>query len=128
MTREIKKRLSLLDVKQAIYDEKFQVLFPELKEDIDKVMKDPGCVCNRNIYLKFFRYKDRLEKFFPGRLVESVEEERTKLAENHWLVINCDIKELENKLRSLPPGRKQLAVARYEDQVTVIVNNLDVIF
>jgi hypothetical protein len=32
---QIKRKLSILDVKQAIYDERFQKLFPELKEDID---------------------------------------------------------------------------------------------
>ncbi len=124
---QIKRKLSILDVKQALYDERFQKLFPELKDDIDKAIKDPGCACNRAIYLKFFVYKERLEKFFPNRAVESVEEEQTKLAENHWQVISCPISELESRLRKLPPGRKQIAVARYEDQVTVVVNNLDIL-
>lgn len=125
---QIKRKLGVLDVKQAIFDERFQKLFPELSEDINKVLKDPGCACNRSIYLKFFEYKDRLQSFFPNRIIESIEEEKTKLAENHWNVINCNINELESKLRKLPPGRKQLAVARYEDQVTVIVNHLDVLY
>ncbi len=125
---QVKRKLGILDVKQAIFDERFQKLFPELKEDIDKVIKDPTCACNRSIYLKFFEYKDRLENFFPNRLVESLEEEKEKLAENHWSVINCHIGELESRLRKLPPGRKQLAVARYQDQVTVIVNHLDILY
>jgi hypothetical protein len=125
---QIRRKLGILDVKQAIFDERFQKLFPELKEDIDKVIKDPTCACNRSIYLKFFQYKDRLEKFFPNRAVESVEEEKQKLAENNWTVINCPIAELEGRLRKLPPGRKQIAVARFEDQVTVIVNHLDILF
>lgn len=125
---QIKRKLGILDVKQAIFDERFQKLFPELAEDINKVIKDPGCACNRAIYLKFFEYKDRLQAFFPNRIIESVEEEKTKLAENHWNVISCHISELESKLRNLPPGRKQLAVARYEDQVTVVVNHLDVLY
>jgi predicted nuclease of restriction endonuclease-like (RecB) superfamily len=124
--RQIQRKLSILDVKQAIYDERFQKLFPELKEDIDKIIKDPTCSCNRSMYLKFFAYKDRLEKFFPNRIIDSVEEEVVKLSQNHWLVINCKINELEDKLRQLPPGNKQIAVARYEDQVTVVVNNLGV--
>jgi hypothetical protein len=56
------------------------------------------------------------------------EEEIRKLAENNWSVINCDIGELEKKLRKLGPGRKQIAVARYEDQVTVVVNELDIVW
>jgi hypothetical protein len=124
----LKRKLGILDVKQAIFDERFQNLFPELKEDIQKVIKDPGCACNRSIFLKFFQYKDRLEKFFPNRLVESEEEDKQQLAQNHWTVINCHINELEGKLRKLPGGRKQLAVTRFEDQVTVVVNHLDILF
>jgi len=123
-----KRKLGILDVKQAIFNEKFQKLFPELKEDIAKVIKDPGCVCNRDVYLKFFNYKDRLEKFFPNREIESLDEQKNKLAENHWQVINCSITELETKLRKLPPGRKQISMARFEDKVTVIINNMDVIY
>lgn len=126
---QIKRKLGILDVKQAIHDERFQKLFPELKEDIDKAMKDPGCPCNREIYLKFFRYKERLEKFFPNRLVESVEEEVAKLAENNWMVINCHISELETRLRkAFPSGRYQLAVARFQDQVTAVVNHLGIVY
>jgi hypothetical protein len=125
---QIKRKLGILDVKQALYDERFQKLFPELKEDIDKVLKDPGCPCSREVYSKFFAYKDRLEKFFPNRLVESVEEENEKLAENHWLVINCHVSELETRLRKLSKGRKQLAIARHGDQVTVVVNDLNVLY
>lgn len=123
-----KRKLGILDVKQALHDPKFQSLFPELEEDIAKIIKDPGCPCNRDMYLKFFYYKDRLEKFFPNRLVESAEEEKVKLSENHWQVINCRVDELEGKLKKLPPGRKQLAVTRYEDQITVVVNNLDILY
>jgi hypothetical protein len=46
------------------------------------------------------------------------------MAQNTWTVINCNIDELEKRLKALPPGRKQLELARYEDQVTVVVNEL----
>lgn len=114
-----KRLLSLLDIKQAIFDERFQILFPELKEEIKKVLFDPGCSCNKQIYYKFFQYPERLEKFFPNRTIEKAQEEETL-----WQVINCSIHELESKLRNLPKGRKQIAVARYQEQVTVIVNFL----
>lgn len=125
----ITRKLGILDVKHAINDQRFCDLFPELKEDIEKVQKDPGCSCNREIYLKFFSYKDRLEKYFPNKTIETIEEEKIKLAENHWKVINCHISELESKLKKLvPSGRMQLAVTRYEDQVTAVINPLDVLY
>lgn len=125
-----KRNLGILDVRQALFDDRFQKLFPELRDDIEKVVKDPGCPCHRDIYWKFFQYPDRLRQFFPNREVEelSLEKEKEKLAENSWQTINCHINELESRLRKLPPGRKQIAVARWEDQVTVIVNHLDILF
>ena len=36
--------------------------------------------------------------------------------------------DLEKKLRKLPPGRKQLDVSRWEDQVTIVVNELDILY
>ncbi len=124
----IKRKLGLLDVKQALLDTRFQDLFPELKADIQSALKNPACACNRPIYEKFFQFRDRLEKYFPNRVVETAPAEITQLAQNNWTVINCHIKELEGKLRRLAPGRKQLAVARYQDDVTVIVNELDIVF
>jgi hypothetical protein len=46
---------------------------------------------------------------------------------NNFSVINCSIGELEEKLQSLKGGRKQISMARFEDQVTVIVNDLDIV-
>ena len=43
---------------------------------------------------------------------------------NNFHVINCSIGEVEERLKRLPNGHKQIAVARYEDQVTIIVNIL----
>ena len=50
------------------------------------------------------------------------------MADNQWSVINCSIDDLEKQLRKLGPGRKQLDIARYEDQVTVVINELDIVF
>lgn len=121
------RKLGILDVKQALYDVKFQALFPELKEDIEKAIKDPTCACNRSIYVKFFKYKDRLKTYFPNREVETQEEETERLVSTPWLgvkVISCHINDLEAKLRKLPGTQKQIAIARWEDQVTVILNDL----
>jgi hypothetical protein len=40
-------------------------------------------------------------------------------------VINCNVNELSEELRKLGPGRKQVDVARFQDQVTVIINHLE---
>ena len=58
----------------------------------------------------------------------SVDEQVSKLSQNNFSIINCSITELESKLRSLSPGRKQIAISRYEDQVTVVINELDFVY
>lgn len=45
-----------------------------------------------------------------------------ELIKNYWTVINCAVKDLEARLKSLPPGRKFVSIARYEDQVTVVID------
>lgn len=119
-----------MDVKQALRDHRFRESLPSsFAEDLNKYLKNPGCACNIPIYRRILTdAQQQLKAYFPGREVVNLAEEIQKLAENHWLVINCHVDELEERLRKLPPGRKQLAVARYEDQVTVVVNELEVIF
>lgn len=72
--------------------------------------------------------QEHLQAYYPNRSVANLDEDAKKLAENTFSVINCHVDELENKLKQLPKGRKQLAVSRFEDQVTVIVNELDFLF
>jgi hypothetical protein len=72
--------------------------------------------------------KEQLQQYFPNRSVANLDDEAKKLAENNWRVINCKAEDLEKELKKLPSGRKQIAIARYEDMVTVIVNELDVLF
>jgi len=118
-----KRRLSRLEIKQAILtDARFRNLFPELKNDMAEVLNNPSCGCNVPYYDKFFKFKDRLAKYFSGREIKSPEEEVQELNQNHWNVINCSVDKLEEVLNKLHKvGHPQVAVARYEDQVTVIV-------
>lgn len=122
--------IGLIEVKQALRDSRFRNSLPEsFKEDMQKYLNNPGCACNVPIYQKIMREaKKELQAYFPNRNVADVDEEVKKLAQNNWSVINCHIDELETKLRKLSPGRKQVTVARFEDQVTVVVNELDVIY
>lgn len=125
-----KKRLSRLSIKHAILtDFRFRDLFPELKKEITEVLNNPSCACNVPIYDMFFRYKDRLAKYFSNYEIKSPQEEAEELNRNHWNVINCKTNELEEVLNKLHKvGRVQIAVARYEDDLTVIVNDTGVMF
>lgn len=123
-------KITLKDLKKALADPVFRSSLPPiLLGDIQKYEQNPECACNIPVYRNVLRYGvEQLKHYFPGQNIPNPETELEKLAENHWSVISCHINELEGKLKSLPHGRKQLAVARWEDQVTVIVNELDLAF
>jgi hypothetical protein len=121
-------KVTLFDVKQALRDARFRErLPPELTQDVQKYLQNPGCACNLPIYRRVLNHgADLLKAYFPGKEVVSGEDELAGLAANHWQVISCHVNELEGRLTKLhPSGRKQIAVARWEDQVTVIINNLE---
>lgn len=46
-------------------------------------------------------------------------------AKNNWTVINCHIDELSDELKKFPHGRLQVSVSRYQDQVTAVINELE---
>lgn len=119
-----------MDVKQALRDKRFrESLSEDFRDDLQKYTQNPGCACNTPIYKKIMtQAKEQLQNYYPNRSVANLDEEVKKLAENHFTVINCHVDELEGKLRKLAPGRKQIAVTRYEDSVTVVVNELDVVY
>lgn len=121
--------ISVRDIKIAMQDSEFRRKLPEtLKEDIQKYEQNPGCACNMPIYKKILKYGiKQLQEYFPGREIENIDEELEKLNKNYWTVISCHKDELEAKLKALPNGRKQIAVARWEDQVTVIVNEIAIL-
>lgn len=124
------KIIGLQDVKTALKDHRFRESLPEsLKLDLAQYLQNPSCPCNMPFYKKLLKEgKDVLLSYFKDGTIEEETEEVVKLATNYWQVINCHVSELENKLKSLPMGRKQIAITRYEDQVTVVVNELDLAF
>lgn len=123
-------KVTLNDVKKALRDSRFRIMLPkEMEKDVEEFLINPGCACHIPLYRKVIKdCREQLKKYYPNLEVPEHDEDLKKLAENNWLVINCHVSELENKLRKLGPGRKQLDVARWEDQVTVVVNELDIIF
>ena len=126
----MEKKITINDVKKALRDSRFRDTLPrEMEKDLQAFLDNPGCACHLPLYRKIIKQcGEQLVKYYPGSSVPDPDEDLAKLAENHWTVINCHVDELEKRLRKLGPGRKQLDVARHEDQVTVVVNDLDVIF
>jgi len=129
----MKKRISIHDVKQALLDERFRSKLPEnLREDVQKFLKNPGCACNHPIYIRVMQNaRPQLVEYFPTKETPTEEEAKKEfesLSKNNWQVINCSVHELAGELKKLGPGRKQLDIARFEDQVTVVVNHLDEIY
>lgn len=127
---EKSKKISLTDVKRALKDSRFRVTLPrEMEKDLDEFLNNPGCACHVPLYRRIVKEcGEQLQRYYPDMEIPNQEEELKRLAENNWSVINCHIDELEDRLSKLGPGRKQLDVARWEDQVTVVVNDLDIVF
>jgi hypothetical protein len=71
-------------------------------------------------------FQDRLQGYF-GEVEFDVTapESFDPVGATNFSVINCSIHDLEDKLNALPAGSYQITVARYEDQVTAIINRLD---
>ncbi|NIQ12875.1 MAG: hypothetical protein GTO02_00220 [Candidatus Dadabacteria bacterium] len=109
-------------------DSKFRLsLPPSLKDDIAKYERNPNCPCNLDVYRNILKLGvKQLKEYYPNKEVVNPETELPPLQENHWTVINCSIHEIEEKLKNAGVGRKQIFVARYQDQATVIINDLDV--
>lgn len=127
------KRITIHDVKQALLDERFREKLPDdLKDKVRDFLKNPNCVCNHPIYLEVLRKaRKQLLEYFPTKDEPSqmeIENQMEKLSRNDWEVINCTIYELESRLKKLKPGRKQIEMARFQDQVTVIVNHLEEVY
>lgn len=118
-------KISINEVKNAMKDIKFRLTLPEeLKSDVQKYEQNPSCPCNLPIYKKILQQaRKQLQDYYPGKEIDIITDD----LENNFSVINCHISELESKLRNLPPGRKQIAITRYLDQVTVIINEINFI-
>jgi hypothetical protein len=128
--KQSKSYVSLMDIKSAMKDEDFRSKLPEsLAPEIQKFINNPSCSCNVPLYKKIIKEaKEQVLAYFPGKDVMTQEEEIERLSKNNWRVINCSIGDVEKEMKKLPNGRKQIAMARYEDQVTIIINDLDVTF
>ena len=115
-------KIELSNIKTALRDGRFRDTLPiDFQPDVAKFLQNPGCNCNIPLYRRILKEcKKQLADYFPNS--EITGDEINSIPDNQWTVINCHIDELEDRLRKLPPGQKQLGISRWEDQVTVIVN------
>jgi hypothetical protein len=123
----LEKKITIRDIKDALKDSRFRLGLPkEMESEVEEFLNNPGCPCHMPLYRKIIKScKEHLSMYFPGRIISDLAEEESKLAENRWMVINCHVDELESRLARLGPGRKQIDVARWNDQVTAVINELD---
>jgi len=121
-------KVTLLDIKQALRDERFRKTLPQaLLPDVQKYLQNPACPCNMPIYKRILKEcPSQIRDYFPTRELSNPVEETVRLAQNNWRVINCKVASLEEELRKMGPGGKQIAVARWEDEVTVVVNEVSI--
>ena len=120
-------KISIQEVKEALRDSKFRTsLPPELKDDLKKYEQNPNCPCNLDVYRNILKLgAKQLKEYYPDKEVVNPDIDLPPLQQNSWTVINCNVNELENHLKKYKIGRFQIAIARYEDQITVAINDLD---
>jgi hypothetical protein len=75
-------KVSLLEVKQAIKDERFRAsLPPEMKPGLDKYLSNPSCACNTKFYRDVLQTcRPQLAAYFPGKEIEEPQAELEKLS------------------------------------------------
>lgn len=106
---------TLHDLKSALFDEKFQHLFPEFKEQIKLFLKDSNCSCNIGLLKQLLKYKERIKQYFPNKQI---------IQKDSWKVINCNIYDLDQKLKELPKGKKMMAISRFREEITIVLNDI----
>lgn len=112
-------------VRKALLDPRFRNRLPsELSGEVAEYLDNPGCPCHGELLAEVARkHSDLLKAYYPS--LGDVEPPPQKLSRaGQWIVINCPASKLESELRRLPVEPIQLDVARWEDQVTVVVRFL----
>lgn len=100
-----------------------------LTADVQKFLQNPNCSCNMRIYQNVLQHaEEQVRQYFPNKKYVSPQTTLDTIMQNSWIVINCNVRNLEDELKKLKHGRKQIAMARYGDEVTVIVNELEAVY
>ena len=98
---------------------------PAIKDDIKKYEQNPNCPCNLDVYRNILKLgTNQLKEYYPDKEIVNPDIDLPPLQQNSWTVLNCSVQEIESKLKDYKVGRFQIAIARYEDKATVIINDL----
>jgi len=109
-------KIGLVEVKQLLqYNLNFRLLFPEFKDEINKFVKCTNCENNGSLLRKILNHKDRIEKFLSDK------NENVPKLQDEFKVINTGIENLEEELRKIPIGSRVESLARFDNNVTVII-------
>jgi len=123
-------QITVSDIKEALKNDEFRRALPShLNDDVQKFLSNPNCSCNMKIYQRILQEAEtNVKAYFPNKSIVSTQQVMESVMQNNWIVINCHINNLEEELKKLKTGRKQITMGRFEDQVTVIVNELEVVY
>lgn len=123
-------QVSVSDIKEALKNEEFRRALPvHLHDDVQKFLSNPNCSCNMKIYQRILQEAEtNVKAYFPNKSIVSTQQVMETVMHNNWTVINCNINNLEEELKKLKTGRKQITMGRFEDQVTVIINELEMVY
>jgi len=123
-------QVTVSDIKEALKNEEFRNALPaQLQDDVQKFLSNPNCSCNMKIYQRILQEAEtNVKAFFPSKSIVSHQHVMETVMQNNWTVINCNINNLEEELKKLKTGRKQITMGRFEDQVTVIINELEMVY
>lgn len=118
--------ITVEQVKAAFGRKTFRDQFPDLADKMLEAASKPGCSsCSAPVLAELAKREDKLKEYFGDvefDIVVPISAEEMPRA--GLTVINCHIDQLEERLNRLPAGPKQIACARFEDQITVIINDL----
>ena len=89
--------IRIADIKNAIKDKKFRNLFPEHKEEFEEYASNPDCSCAKTLLKNLSKKKKRLSQYFSK--VKKLQSAEPK--EFNWVVINCGINEIKEKISNL---------------------------
>lgn len=122
------KPVGMMDIRQALRDERFRGQFPELAGPMAKYAANTGCgTCAVSLVREILaKFPERVREYFPGREVMTAEAATAAPAvaprRGEWAVYDGPCAGLEAWLRKRPPhAPSQVAVARWEDQCTAAV-------
>lgn len=127
-------RLTRDMLEKQFFTPQFRDLFPDMAEKFSEYFKNPSCPCNYGLVQHVVSDGTALERWFkrPVMLDDNLRAMSEKLMMRHgpggqreFWVLNTTTDKLQSELDSLPPGPKTFAIARWQDQVTVVIQDLE---